>query len=417
MTQQRNVAAEGVKVAHVEKGNDQTEYTKQATAAAANLAHENEEITAGYGKMMQAVIAYHRAQSEGHGDTSAQALRETLRYYAEIDAAARESAQARLGADREATQGEMELAKAQEAQQLSAIQDAVRRGTTSKMEAIREKMALDQEATDRKIADIKHGSQAQVEAYQSEVVAAQNAAAAQSALGVNKGDPGYIDYLKQVDALNQKIDATQKKAATDTAIATTEMQTKLGSLQASVYSARTAWDQLETSIASAAAKSIIQGKNMAQTFAQVGKQMLQSEIQHMLEIGTIQGMERFNNARKSATDAFAFAGNPIIGAPLAAATFAAVMAFEEGGIVPGVGRGDIVPARLEPGEGVLSNRIMDGLRDVASGGRGGSGDIHMHNHFSPQIHAVDADGVDRMLTKHHQTFQKHLVAHARRMNK
>jgi hypothetical protein len=416
MQEQQKVAGEGVKVARVEKHNDHTEETNRETAAAEKLAHENEEIAAGYGKMMTAVVAYHRAQSEGHGDSSAQALRETLRYYAEIDAAAKESATARLAADREATQGEMELAKAQEAQQLSAIQDALRRGAISKMEAIREEMALDQSATARKIADIKHGAQAQVDAYNAEVVAAQKAAAAQSALGVNKGDSGYIDYLKQVDSLNQKIAATQQRAANETAIATTEMQTKLASLQSSVYQARAAWDSLQNSIASSAARSIVEGKNMAQAFAQVGKQMLQSEIEHMMQIGTVEGLERLNNARTAATKAFAWAPNPLIGVPLAAATFAAVMAFEDGGIVPGTGRGDIVPAKLEPGEGVLSNKVIDGLRAVAAGNGSGGQEVHYHTTIHNHVEAMDSEGVDRVLTKHSHTFVKHYVAHARRMN-
>jgi hypothetical protein len=42
--------------------------------------------------------------------------------------------------------------------------------------------------------------------------------------------------------------------------------------------------------------------------------------------------------------------------------------------------------------------------------------VHVHNHFSPQIHAVDAEGVDRMLTKHSDTFKRHFTNHARRMN-
>jgi hypothetical protein len=416
MREQQKVAGEGVKVAHVEKGNDRTEETNRETAAAEKLAHENEEIAAGYGKMMSAVVAYHRAQSEGHGDSGTQALRETLRYYAEIDAAAKESAMSRLQTDREAAQGEIELAKAQEAQQLSAIQNALQRGSISKMEAIREEMALTQESTDRKIADIKRASQAEVEAYQVEIAAAQNANAAQSALGVKRGDQGYIDYLKQVDALNQKVSATQLKAANDTAIATTEMQTKLGSLQSSVYQARAAWDALEKSIAEDAARSIVQGKNMAQAFRQTGAQMLQQEIAHMMEIGTVEGMERLNHARTAAAAAWAWAGNPILGSIVAPATFAAVMAFEDGGIVPGTGRGDIVPARLEPGEGVLSNKVMDGLRAVAAGNGSSGGDSHYHYHPTIHIQALDRDGVDHVLTKHADTVKKHFISHARRMN-
>jgi hypothetical protein len=174
---------------------------------------------------------------------------------------------------------------------------------------------------------------------------------------------------------------------------------------------------LEKSIAEDAARSIVQGKNMAQAFRQTGAQMLQQELAHMMEIGTVEGAERLSHARTAAAAAWAWAGNPILGAIVAPATFAAVMAFEDGGIVPGVGRGDIVPAMLEPGEGVLSNKVMDGLKNIAAGnGSAGGKEVHIHNHFSPQIHAVDSEGVDRMLREHGNTFVRHYVAHARRMN-
>src|ERR1035441_3997402 len=110
----------------------------------------------------------------------------------------------------------------------------------------------------------------------------------------------------------------------------------------------------------------------------------------------------------------AMSGIPVIGPALGlvagAATFAAAMAFEGGGVVPGIGRGDIVPAMLSPGEGIIPGGVMDGLSKLArSGGMGGSGN-HYHVHgvqFAPTVHALDSDGVDAVLEKHQATFQKH----------
>ncbi len=63
--------------------------------------------------------------------------------------------------------------------------------------------------------------------------------------------------------------------------------------------------------------------------------------------------EQLSNAKTAASGAYkAMAGIPVIGPELgavaAAAVFAGAMAFEKGGVVPGVGKGDVVPAMLSP---------------------------------------------------------------------
>ena len=77
-----------------------------------------------------------------------------------------------------------------------------------------------------------------------------------------------------------------------------------------------------------------------------------------------------------------------------------------------------MPAMLEPGEGVLSNKVMNGLREVAAGNRSSGSGGDSHYHYNPTIHiqALDHDGVDHVLTKHADTVRKHFAAHARRMN-
>ncbi len=130
------------------------------------------------------------------------------------------------------------------------------------------------------------------------------------------------------------------------------------------------------------------------------------------------------DAARAARRAFIWgtdAGGPILGAVLAAGAFTAVMAFEKGtDSVPGVGTGDTVHAMLTPGEGVVPGGTMDKLNALArSGGLDAksNGEQHYHAHFAPHVHAIDATGVDKMLTKHADTFHKHFAGQLRRMNR
>jgi hypothetical protein len=222
------------------------------------------------------------------------------------------------------------------------------------------------------------------------------------------------EYENKKKALNNKIlELDQQLANQDAALTNQAQQKEIAGIQA-----------LQKRMIDAYANGFTQVLMRKESFSHMMRQMdtqmatdaLKSALQLSMELATVQGRKRFGDARTAAADAFASAGNPILGTVLAATTFAEVMALESGGIVPGVGKGDIVPARLEPGEGVLNNRVMDGLRNVSRGGGSSGGEVHNHFSFSPQIHAVDSEGVDRMLTKHHQVFQKHIASHARRLN-
>ena len=78
--------------------------------------------------------------------------------------------------------------------------------------------------------------------------------------------------------------------------------------------------------------------------------------------------------------------------------------------MPGVGRGDIVPAMLTPGEGVMPKPVMDGLKQQAEhGNMNAKGDTHVHVHYRPTVHAMDGASVARVLDKHSDKFEAHLV--------
>jgi hypothetical protein len=158
---------------------------------------------------------------------------------------------------------------------------------------------------------------------------------------------------------------------------------------------------------------------MQQIDGKIAADALKSALQGAAELATVQGRKHLGDARTAAADAFASAGNPILGTVLAAATFAEVMALDSGGIVPGLQGIDTVPAMLTPGEAVLPKHLTEMLTQAARNNSGGSGGGDSHYHYNPTIHiqALDRDGVDHVLTKHADTVKKHFAHHARLMNR
>lgn len=162
------------------------------------------------------------------------------------------------------------------------------------------------------------------------------------------------------------------------------------------------------------------GKMMQNADSQIASQAITSALQSLVALETVQGRAKFADARKAAADAWASAGNPFLGAVEAAGTFAAVMALESGGIVPGVGIGDIVPAMLTPGEAVLPKGLTEQLTNAAkfgSGDSGGGADVHVHYSPTQHFHSIDGDSVRGMLDKHADTFTQHIHNTLRKMNK
>jgi hypothetical protein len=87
---------------------------------------------------------------------------------------------------------------------------------------------------------------------------------------------------------------------------------------------------------------------------------------------------------KSVMSALPFPAN-VIAAPLAAAgVFAAAMAFEKGGEVPGFGNQG-VNAVLHPREMVLDSSLADVVRNAAANNGGGRNGAAQHVHYSPHV--------------------------------
>ncbi len=172
--------------------------------------------------------------------------------------------------------------------------------------------------------------------------------------------------------------------------------------------------------------SVIEGhQSFASAMDQLGKQVVEGVIENTLKMILSGKLMQASDASVAASHVYAqVSGWPVVGpflAPvLAGAAFAGVMAFETGtDRVPGVGRGDIVPAKLTPGEGVVPGGVMDGLRTMARNGKMTGGEVHQHMHYKPTFHVntIDATGVRQMLRQHTQEFTAHYHREARKLNR
>jgi hypothetical protein len=183
--------------------------------------------------------------------------------------------------------------------------------------------------------------------------------------------------------------------------------------------------QLEQGIARSAAQSIVTGKNLAQSMEHLGAEVLTNMVSNTLMMMMTQDWQRASDAKTAAANAYAsVSGIPVVGpflAPEAAAgAFAAVMAFDQGGIVPGVNGGrDSVNAVLGPEEMVLPKPLSIGLQQMIKDGVAGKGETHQHFHHSPTYHisTIDGDGMRGVLNDHADIIEEHANNAMRKKNK
>jgi hypothetical protein len=299
-----------------------------------------------------------------------------------------------------------------------------------------------------KIREILQREQADLTAvHQREIAEQQSFAAQMSAVAANSSGDVRSKALEDAANAQTKLTAATRQynaemARTQAAIAASDLETaklnnswrtffgqanqELLSLTAMLNGqVQTAMKQVTDGFAQGVAKAAIEGKSFGKSMVSVAREMSESMVEGLIKWGmqdliTKLGMKASaaSLAGANATASMAAAPWPVdMTAPaFGASMMGSAMAFVDGGIVPGVGKGDTVPAMLEPGEGVLSNKVMDGLKNQANGGNGSGQEVHFHTTIHHHVEALDSEGVDRVLTRHSSTFEKHLRSHARRMN-
>ncbi len=177
-------------------------------------------------------------------------------------------------------------------------------------------------------------------------------------------------------------------------------------------------------IASNLTQTLMGHKSFAASMDSIGNQVVSGLMETAIKSVLANDFTKESDAAAAARKAFLagmqfpFPANVILGPLMGAAAFASVMAFEDGGVVPGVGRGDTVPAMVSPGEGIIPGSMMGKLNDLANSG-GMSGGNHYHAHVKPvyNLQAIDSNGVQHMLEKHSATLTKHVENTLRKLNR
>ncbi|HET9741752.1 MAG TPA: hypothetical protein VFQ00_03290 [Terriglobales bacterium] len=185
-----------------------------------------------------------------------------------------------------------------------------------------------------------------------------------------------------------------------------------------------AYQRFDDAVASGLTSVLMRQQSFAKMTLGIADQVAAGMMQNAIKDAMLDDFTREKDAAAAARKMFIagthfpFPANLVMPEVLAAGAFAAVMAFDKGGIVPGVGNGDVVPAMLTPGEAVINKKLTEGLTRAAdSGNMGGGHTFNMHYRPTFHVHAIDRSGVREMLDKHTDEFQRHAEKMLRNLNR
>jgi hypothetical protein len=282
-----------------------------------------------------------------------------------------------IAAEQEAADGVLKAAQAGAQQQLEMERKIVQD------QSVLHRMSASQEAS-AEIAFVQAEINAEIKGYQNRIDA------------LDKFDK---DYLKKVqDFQNHIIELTQKGA-------TQTWQIQHDADQKQLMDVQQAENKMYEAVANSVAKSIVEGKSLSASMRQVGAEMEEGMIRNLIMMMLTHDKQKLISAEGAFEKSYDWAsawGGPVAGAIAGATSFAAVMAFEQGGTIPGAGA---IPIIGHGGETVVTKALTDRVeRSERNGGTGG--DTHVHNHFNINANAMDAEGMDKVLMKHQSTIQR-----------
>jgi hypothetical protein len=220
------------------------------------------------------------------------------------------------------------------------------------------------------------------------------------------------DKVKQAQQTEMQIALLDKQAADRSQ----ELQTQ------KVQAMRSMWAEVETGYASMFMNVLEGHRSLYGAIGGFLDAAVSKSVSASLQVMAGNKSEQLSYAKTAAAGAYkSMAGIPFIGPELgavaAAAVFAGAMAFEKGGIVPGVGMGDIVPAMLTPGEMVIPKSMTEHLTSAARSGSGGTSHVtHVHVRPTYNVQTIDGDGMNAALEKHSDQLQRHFENTLRKMN-
>lgn len=168
---------------------------------------------------------------------------------------------------------------------------------------------------------------------------------------------------------------------------------------------------------------LLRHQSLASVLTSLGNQIATGMIQNAEQMITADGRTKASDAAFAARQGFKagtkfpFPLNLVMPEVLGAAFFAGVMGFAEGGIVPGVGIGDVQPAMLTPGEAVIPKKMTEQLQRASDSDSNQSSPVHVHFRPTYHVNTIDGDGISKVLSKHAGQFSKHVHSELRKMNR
>ena len=424
------------------------------------------DVQARDGAIAVAAAEGFKRTAQAEAEYEAQSLQRHLEIIKKRSEATKQATTTELESVRTIKKAEEETAKAGLESQLGDVKNMESLGLITKRAAIQAEITLEEKAREAKEQSIRATTKLEMDAYKTQLAEAKKSADEQAKLGVKKGDTGYTDYQSQVIALNQKITTTAIASGAAITTANTQAGTSIKALQTTAQSLNASWGnyfgkmktetedlstqirttlqnsvtQFTKSFGDSMAKSIVEGKSLGQAVRQEAAHMLEAMISMLVQwvekwiishvvmaaFGTSSQAAQVATA-KTAASQIAMANMiaswslapwpldsmaPAMGAQMGALALAAA----DGGLVPGQGNTDSVPTMLMPGETVVSKALTEQVRNN-TGGSQGSGEVHNHFSYSPQVSAIDSAGVGDMLKKHANEFNKHIVSTMRKQHK
>lgn len=276
-------------------------------------------------------------------------------------------------------------------------------------------VAADKDAAALRLSALRNSEQARVASeiqLASETYAIQMTSYSQQIAALDKGEKEYENKLKALQ--DKQLEQTREHENQITAIKEKAEEDR----NRRILSADTRFND---EVTRSAMQLLTTHKSAAQVLRSLGDQVAEGLIQNAMKAILADDMTKPHDAAAAARKAylagmqFPFPANLVMGPALGAMAFASVMAFETGGIVPGVGNKDNVPAMLTPGEAVLPKRMTEQLSH-ASSNSGNATEVHIHHNPTYHVQTIDGDGIREVLEKHGEQFNEHAANHIRKMN-
>jgi hypothetical protein len=382
-------------LAHADRNDERAQKMDRTNKEDADQAKLYETQQRGLEQRRRAEEQYSKSVAEIHKKQADESVKEANEEYAATNAVMKEvfdqqKEQARLGE-------EMAKEEADHSKKMAALNLQEEQEQTK--EQVKVHKSRSQQILDEQIAGENADYQAQMRAYETELGA------------LDRFSKEYEVKKKQLQDKEEELEKAHQNKLT---------QIQLQAEEERNQRILAAENKFESSIAAGMAKVLTGHESAAKMLMSLGNQvaagLMENAIKSVLANNYTKESDAAAAARKAYLEGQKIGGpaGTIVGSAMAAMAFASVMAFAEGGVVPGVEKGDVVPAMLTPGETVIPKQMSENLKNAAQAPSQPANHFHINPTY--HLHALDHDGMGDLLERHSDVITEHVHNSLRRQN-